>query len=66
MTFATGVKSKMWEYQYKAEDPSFPEIPKLRPVKVSLIVREFLVLYIQAAFWLCMPREGVRTKFGQL
>jgi hypothetical protein len=31
MTFATGVKSKMWEYQYKAEDPSFPEIPKITP-----------------------------------
>ena len=31
MTFATGVKSKIWEYQYKAEDPYFPEIPKLIP-----------------------------------
>jgi hypothetical protein len=33
MTFATGVKSKMWEYQYKAEDPNFPEIPKITPGK---------------------------------
>ena len=31
MTFATGVKSKIWEYQYKAEDPNFPEIPKITP-----------------------------------
>ena len=31
MTFATGVKSRMWEYQYKAEDPNFPEIPKITP-----------------------------------
>ncbi len=31
MTFATGVKSKMWEYQYKSEDPNFPEIPKITP-----------------------------------
>ena len=31
MTFATGVKSKMWEYKYKAEDPNFPEIPKITP-----------------------------------
>ena len=31
MTFATGVKSKVWEYQYKAEDPNFPEIPKIIP-----------------------------------
>ena len=31
MTFATGVKSKLWEYKYKAEDPSFPEIPKIIP-----------------------------------
>tara|TARA_Y100001970_G_scaffold224281_1_gene276399 strand:- start:5836 stop:7995 length:2160 start_codon:yes stop_codon:yes gene_type:complete len=31
MTFATGVKSKIWEYQYKAEDPNFPEIPKIIP-----------------------------------
>ena len=31
MTFATGVKSKMWEYQYNAEDPNFPEIPKITP-----------------------------------
>ncbi len=31
MTFATGVKSKMWEYQYKAQDPNFPEIPKIIP-----------------------------------
>jgi hypothetical protein len=33
MTFATGVKSKIWEYQYKAEDPNFPEIPKITPGK---------------------------------
>ena len=31
MTFATGVKSKFWEYKYKAEDPNFPEIPKIIP-----------------------------------
>ena len=31
MTFATGVKSKIWEYKYKAEDPNFPEIPKITP-----------------------------------
>ena len=31
MTFATGVKSKIWEYEYKAEDPNFPEIPKITP-----------------------------------
>ena len=31
MTFATGVKSKMWEYKYEAEDPNFPEIPKITP-----------------------------------
>jgi hypothetical protein len=31
MTFATGVKSKIWEYQYEAEDPNFPEIPKINP-----------------------------------
>ena len=29
MTFATGVKSKMWEYKYDAKDPNFPEIPKI-------------------------------------
>jgi len=33
MTFATGVKSKIWEYQNKAEDPNFPEIPKITPVE---------------------------------
>ena len=31
MTFATGVKSKIWEYKYDAEDPNFPEIPKIIP-----------------------------------
>jgi hypothetical protein len=31
MTFATGVKSKIWEYKNKAEDPNFPEIPKITP-----------------------------------
>jgi hypothetical protein len=31
MTFATGVKSKMWEYKYDAKDPNFPEIPKITP-----------------------------------
>jgi len=31
MTFATGVKSKFWEYSNKAEDPNFPEIPKIIP-----------------------------------
>jgi len=31
MTFATGPKSKMWEYKYKAEDPNFPELPKIKP-----------------------------------
>jgi len=31
MTFATGVKSKIWEYQNKAEDPNFPEIPTITP-----------------------------------
>ena len=31
MTFATGVKSKIWEYRYKAQDPNFPEIPKITP-----------------------------------
>jgi len=31
MTFATGVKSKIWEYQNKAEDLNFPEIPKITP-----------------------------------
>ena len=31
MTFATGVKSKMWEYKYNAKDPNFPEIPKVTP-----------------------------------
>ncbi|MBD62880.1 MAG: hypothetical protein CMD68_02235 [Gammaproteobacteria bacterium] len=31
MTFATGVKSKFWEYTYPAEDPNFPEIPKIKP-----------------------------------
>ncbi|MDC1526456.1 DUF3604 domain-containing protein [bacterium] len=31
MTFAMGPKSKMWEYKYKAEDPTFPEIPKINP-----------------------------------
>jgi hypothetical protein len=33
MTFATGVKSKMWDYSYKAEDPNFPEIPEIIPGK---------------------------------
>ena len=31
MTFAMGPKSKMWEYQYKAEDANFPELPKIEP-----------------------------------
>jgi len=31
MTFATGPKSKMWEYQYTAEDVNFPELPKIEP-----------------------------------
>ena len=31
MTFATGVKSRMWEYKYTAEDPNFPELPKIIP-----------------------------------
>jgi len=31
MTFATGVKSKIWEYKYDAEDPNFPEIPQIIP-----------------------------------
>ena len=31
MTFAMGPKSKMWEYQYKAEDTNFPELPKIEP-----------------------------------
>ena len=31
MTFAMGPKSKMWEYKYKAEDPNFPELPKIEP-----------------------------------
>jgi hypothetical protein len=31
MTFATGMKSKFWEYSYDAEDPNFPEIPKITP-----------------------------------
>ncbi|MDC3379811.1 DUF3604 domain-containing protein [Gammaproteobacteria bacterium] len=31
MTFAMGPKSKMWEYQYKAEDVNFPELPKIEP-----------------------------------
>jgi len=31
MTFATGVKSKIWEYQNKSEDPNFPEIPIITP-----------------------------------
>jgi hypothetical protein len=31
MTFATGVKSRLWEYSNKAEDPNFPEIPKIIP-----------------------------------
>jgi hypothetical protein len=31
MTFATGVKSKIWEYKNDAEDPNFPEIPKITP-----------------------------------
>jgi hypothetical protein len=50
MTFATGVKSKMWEYQYEAEDPNFLKFLKLLQVKVSLIAREFQVLYILAVF----------------
>ena len=35
MTFATGVKSKMWEYQNEAEDPNFPELPKIIPGEAS-------------------------------
>ena len=31
MTFATGPKSQMWEYKYKAEDPNFPELPTIEP-----------------------------------
>jgi len=31
MTFATGVKSKLWEYKYNAKDPNFPEIPQITP-----------------------------------
>ena len=31
MTFATGVKSRLWEYSNKAKDPNFPEIPKVIP-----------------------------------
>jgi hypothetical protein len=31
MTFAMGAKSRMWEYRYKAEDPNFPELPKIEP-----------------------------------
>ena len=31
MTFATGVKSRFWEYNYDAEDPNFPEIPNIIP-----------------------------------
>ena len=31
MTFAMGPKSRMWEYRYKAEDPNFPELPKIEP-----------------------------------
>ena len=31
MTFAMGPKSKMWEYKYKAEDPNFPELPRIEP-----------------------------------
>jgi hypothetical protein len=30
MTFAAGVQSSWFDYKYKAEDPSFPEIPSLR------------------------------------
>jgi hypothetical protein len=31
MTFAMGPKSRMWEYTYKADDPNFPELPKIEP-----------------------------------
>ena len=31
MTFAMGPKSSMWEYTYKADDPNFPELPKIEP-----------------------------------
>ena len=31
MTFATGAKSRLWEFSKKAEDPNFPEIPKIMP-----------------------------------
>jgi hypothetical protein len=35
MTFATGVKSKIWEYKNDAEDPNFPELPKISPGEAS-------------------------------
>ena len=31
MTFATGAKSRLWEYSKRAEDPNFPEIPNILP-----------------------------------
>ena len=33
MTFATGAKSRLWEYSKRSEDPNFPEIPKIMPGK---------------------------------
>ncbi len=41
MTFATGVKSKIWEYQNKAKDPNFQKFLKLLQAKVSLIAESF-------------------------
>ena len=35
MTFATGVKSKMWEYKHEAKDINFPELPKIIPGEAS-------------------------------
>ena len=77
MTFATGVKSKIWEYQYKAEDPNFPEIPNITPGKsqpdserVSSFVYPGGILAVHAegrdkdAIWTALKNKNVYGTSG--
>jgi hypothetical protein len=77
MTFATGVKSKIWEYQYKAEDPSFPEISKITPgesqpdsERVSSFVYPGGILAVHAkgrgkdAIWTALKNKNVYGTSG--
>ena len=77
MTFATGVKSKLWEYKYKAEDPSFPEIPKIIPgesqpdsERVSSFVYPGGILAVHAkgrgkdAIWSALKNKNVYVTSG--